>query len=125
MKTRIFLAAIILFSITSCNTVKKENSKIIKGELVHVVYFWLNNPENQEDVLAFEKAIKKLKSKKINSMIIKVVAELDEKDEVYKKVIENVCTKIYMMEAVSADKQTHVIREIKGEITRAVGKLKG
>jgi len=58
-------------------------------------------------------------------MIIKVVAELDEKDEVYKKVIENVCTKIYMMEAVSADKQTHVIREIKGEITRAVGKLKG
>jgi len=63
--------------------------------------------------------------KKINSMIIKVVAELDEKDEVYKKVIENVCTKIYMMEAVSADKQTHVIREIKGEITRAVGKLKG
>ncbi|MBT3442727.1 MAG: Dabb family protein [Flavobacteriaceae bacterium] len=70
MKTRIFLAAIILFSITSCNTVKKENSKIIKGELVHVVYFWLNNPENQEDVLAFEKAIKKLMN--TNKLAVKI-----------------------------------------------------
>ena len=40
---------------------KIEEGKVIEGKIIHSVYFWLNNPENQEDVLAFEKAIKKLK----------------------------------------------------------------
>ena len=60
MKSKILLVAITMFFITSCNSVKKENSKIIKGEIVHTVYFWLNNPDNSEEVALFEKEIKKL-----------------------------------------------------------------
>jgi len=70
MKTRILLIAIILFSITSCDFVKKENSKIIEGEIVHTVYFWLNNPDNPEEVALFEKAIKKLMNK--NDLAVKM-----------------------------------------------------
>ena len=60
MKSKILLVAITMFFITSCNSVKKENSKIIEGEIVHTVYFWLNNPDNLEEVALFEKEIKKL-----------------------------------------------------------------
>ena len=60
MKSKILLVAITMFFITSCSSVKKENSKIIEGEIFHTVYFWLNNPDNLEEVALFEKEIKKL-----------------------------------------------------------------
>ena len=63
--------------------------------------------------------------KKINSMIEVAVSELGEKDESYKKIVERMCTKIYRMETVSVDKQTHVVKDIKGEITRAVNSIEG
>jgi len=39
------------------NTNSSEN---VKGSLLHVVFFWLKNPEDPTDRTAFEKAIKKL-----------------------------------------------------------------
>ncbi|MGY8946019.1 MAG: Dabb family protein [Flavobacteriales bacterium] len=70
MKTKILSIAIALFLITSCNTEKKENSKIIQGEIVHTVYFWLNNPDNPKEVALFEKAIKKLMN--TNNLAVKM-----------------------------------------------------
>ena len=31
------------------------NSKKIKGNFIHMVFFWLKNPENQNDRMSFEK----------------------------------------------------------------------
>ena len=31
----------------------------IKGDFIHMVFFWLENPENQNDRLIFEKALNK------------------------------------------------------------------
>ena len=45
---------------SSCNSSKEKNSKEIEGKIIHSVYFWLNNPENKEDVDKFEASIKKL-----------------------------------------------------------------
>jgi len=45
---------------SSCNNTQENNSKEIKGKIVHSVYFWLNDPLNQDDVKTFETAIKKL-----------------------------------------------------------------
>ena len=55
MKSKILLVAITMFFITSCSSVKKENSKIIEGEIFHTVYFWLNNPDNSEEVAYLKK----------------------------------------------------------------------
>ena len=45
---------------SSCNNNSENNSKEIKGKIVHSVYFWLNDPQNENDVKTFETAIKKL-----------------------------------------------------------------
>ena len=34
-------------------------SEKIKGDFIHIVFFWLKNPENQNDRQAFEKALEK------------------------------------------------------------------
>ena len=34
-------------------------SEKIKGDFIHMVFFWLKNPENQNDRQAFEKALEK------------------------------------------------------------------
>ena len=33
------------------------NSKKIKVNFIHMVFFWLKNPENQNDRMSFEKAL--------------------------------------------------------------------
>jgi hypothetical protein len=34
------------------------HSEKIKGDFIHMVFFWLKNPENQSDRMSFEKALK-------------------------------------------------------------------
>ena len=45
---------------SSCNNSNKNDSKVIEGKIIHSVYFWLNNPDNKNDIETFETAIKKL-----------------------------------------------------------------
>jgi len=60
MKFKYSYIIISLFIMSSCNSSKEKNSKEIEGKIIHSVYFWLNNPENKEDVDKFEASIKKL-----------------------------------------------------------------
>lgn len=45
---------------TSCNNSNQAESKVIEGKIIHSVYFWLNDSNNNDDVKVFETAIKKL-----------------------------------------------------------------
>ena len=68
MKIKYLLIIALFFMSTNCNKSEKKlenqdsnlNSQIIEGEIVHMVYFWLKNPENIEDRTSFEKSIKRL-----------------------------------------------------------------
>jgi len=60
MKFKYLNLLLILTFMSSCNNTQENNSKQIKGKIVHSVYFWLNDPQNQHDVKTFETAIKKL-----------------------------------------------------------------
>ena len=60
MKFKYLYLLLILTFMSSCNNTQENNSKEIKGKIVHSVYFWLNDPQNQDDVKTFETAIKKL-----------------------------------------------------------------
>ena len=68
MKIKYLLIIALFFLTTNCNKSEKQlenqdsnlNSQIIEGEIVHMVYFWLKNPENIEDRTSFEKSIKRL-----------------------------------------------------------------
>lgn len=62
--------------------------------------------------------------KKVNNMIDEVVQSFEDLDSTHSKVLRETCEKIYMMEAVSMEANNHVVRELKGEITRAAAKLK-
>ncbi len=55
MKKIILILPILL--IMTSTTVKNETKKQ-QGTFAHVVYFWLKNPENQNDRNAFEKSLK-------------------------------------------------------------------
>ncbi|TRO67136.1 Dabb family protein [Christiangramia sabulilitoris] len=60
MKSLLKVAFIIFFL---CDTVSygQENQPLELNEnFTHVVYFWLNNPENPDDRQAFEKSLKQL-----------------------------------------------------------------
>ncbi|KAA1246887.1 Dabb family protein [Aquimarina sp. RZ0] len=46
----------VLFTIFSC---KNTNNMEFANNFVHSVYFWLNQPENEEDRKAFEKSLQK------------------------------------------------------------------
>ena len=59
MKTKLLLLLSLLVFINNCETIEKK-SDYIDGALVHSVYFWLNNPENEQERAEFEMAIKKL-----------------------------------------------------------------
>ena len=57
MKNHLLLIAIWLVLMM---TAQKANAQqAIKGDFVHAVYFWLKNPDNQEDKKAFEASLKK------------------------------------------------------------------
>ena len=60
MKFKYLHLFLILTFMSSCNNNSEKNSKEIKGKIVHSVYFWLNDPQNENDVKTFETAIKKL-----------------------------------------------------------------
>jgi len=45
---------------SSCNNSNQAESKVIEGKIIHSVYFWLNDSNNNDDVKVFETAIKKL-----------------------------------------------------------------
>lgn len=58
-KTVLTFGLIIAFM--SCQGITKEVVKPeIPGKLKHIVFFWLKNPDNQEDRATFETAINKL-----------------------------------------------------------------
>ena len=58
MKFKYLYLLLILTFMSSCNNTQENNSKEIKGKIVHSVYFWLNDPQNQDDVKTFENNIK-------------------------------------------------------------------
>ncbi|MEH6657731.1 MAG: Dabb family protein [Leeuwenhoekiella marinoflava] len=59
---RIVLSLIIVcFMSVSCNT-ESPKAKEFDSNFAHVVYFWLKNPDNQEDCRAFEASLKKFLS---------------------------------------------------------------
>lgn len=58
MKKTIFTLLFLTFTLTSCgqtNTTMRE----FDAAFAHTVYFWLENPDNQEDRSAFEKSLQK------------------------------------------------------------------
>ncbi len=61
---KLYITTLICFlSISSiAQTIDKKlvNEKSIKGNLVHTVLFWLNNPEDKGERKAFEKGVKTL-----------------------------------------------------------------
>lgn len=59
MKIRSLLLFTFFLLATSCNKLV-EQTQYIEGELVHSVYFWLNNPDDKKERAEFEKALKKL-----------------------------------------------------------------
>lgn len=50
----------LILTMSSCNNSNKNDSKVIEGKIIHSVYFWLNNPDDKNDIETFETAIKKL-----------------------------------------------------------------
>jgi hypothetical protein len=60
MKIKYLLIIALFVLTTNCHKSEKQvkdqdsnlNSQIIEGEIVHMVYFWLKNPENLERGLA-------------------------------------------------------------------------
>lgn len=53
---KLILIIIIICTISSC-TNKNLTKKMEQGNFAHVVYFWLNNPDNENDRAAFEKSL--------------------------------------------------------------------
>ncbi|SET39501.1 Dabb family protein [Thalassotalea agarivorans] len=52
----LFMVAAVSFAATASDKAPKENQTVIaSGGFVHSVYFWLKNPENEQDRKAFEK----------------------------------------------------------------------
>ncbi|OIQ40557.1 MAG: stress responsive protein [Bacteroidetes bacterium MedPE-SWsnd-G1] len=53
---KLILTIIIITSISSCSS-QNLTKKMEQGSFAHVVYFWLNNPENQKERAEFEKSL--------------------------------------------------------------------
>ena len=47
----------VIFLTNSCNSNDSKMNKIQEGEFAHIVFFWLKNPNNQEDRTAFEASL--------------------------------------------------------------------
>lgn len=41
----------------SCNSVQKQHNQEQQGDFVHAVYFWLKNPDSEEDRKLFESSL--------------------------------------------------------------------
>ena len=55
MKKTLFISTLFVLLIScTCNT---KSNEMEQGNFAHVVYFWLENPENQEDRKAFEASL--------------------------------------------------------------------
>lgn len=59
MNKSLKLVLIIFISSTSLLFSQTKNSAKLDKNFTHVVYFWLNNPDNSKDRQAFEKSLKK------------------------------------------------------------------
>ncbi|TPN89057.1 Dabb family protein [Aquimarina algicola] len=60
MKYSVFIIACLISISSFAQAI--EDTKEIKGNLVHNVFFWLKNPDNQTERKAFEKGVKDLLS---------------------------------------------------------------
>ena len=68
MKKTVCILTLLFISITAYSQQDKQ-MKNLDPRFVHTVYFWLNNPDSEEDQKQFEKAMKKFmkKSKHANT----------------------------------------------------------
>lgn len=68
---------ILIFLACTCYSFGQEKKAGLDKNFVHVVYFWLNNPESQEDRQSFETSLKKFlkKSKYAQTNFIGVPAD--------------------------------------------------
>lgn len=73
----------------------------IKGDFIHMVFFWLKNPENQNDRLNFEKALEKF----IDTNTQIVGAHIGQPAPTDRPVIVNSYT--YSLVVTFPDKATH------------------
>lgn len=69
MKRTICILTLLVISGTTFGQAADKHMKNLDPGFVHVVYFWLNNPDNKDDQKQFEKALKKFmkKSKHANT----------------------------------------------------------
>ena len=68
MKKTVCILTLLLITITTYSQQDKE-MRNLDSHFVHTVYFWLNNPDSEDDQKQFEKAMKKFmrKSKHANT----------------------------------------------------------
>jgi hypothetical protein len=57
MKKIVYTFLVVAFFATSCN--KNNTMKTFDSAFAHTVYFWLENPDNEEDRKAFETSLQK------------------------------------------------------------------
>ena len=76
-------------------------SEKIKGDFIHMVFFWLKNPENQNDRMSFEKALNKF----INTNTQVVGAHIGRPAATDRPVIDNSYT--YSLVVTFPDLETH------------------
>jgi len=53
-----FLSLVVVFFMSVSCTTESSEPKAFDSNFAHVVYFWLNNPDNPEDREAFETSLK-------------------------------------------------------------------
>lgn len=56
MKKLFLILITTILTISSCSD-QNHTKTMEQGNFAHVVYFWLNNPDNQEERTAFEKSL--------------------------------------------------------------------
>ena len=57
MRNTIYIIMVVVFLATSCN--QKNDMKNFDPAFSHTVYFWLKNPNNEQDKAAFETSLQK------------------------------------------------------------------
>jgi len=58
MKKYIITIAVLLF-LSGCGQTQETSMNTFDSNFAHTVYFWLKNPESQEDRMAFEASLRK------------------------------------------------------------------
>ena len=79
------LVLFVIFGIVlnSCNQSLNEKNKSMEHSFSHHVFFWLNNPDNQDDRATFEKGIQELlQIPEIKSYHLGVPASVEEREVV-------------------------------------------